>query len=369
MKFLVSAFADTRPLRAPLGDFIHTISPIVVPNSDGRDEYRRIISEMSDTVWIENKEYISSKRASELSGYAQDYIGQLARKGLIDARRVGGLWHISMKSLSEYKSHADTYIPQAPERKEPVDVDSLISFDGKDHISASRAAKITGYHPDYVGQLARSGSIISRQVGNRWYIDREGILAHKREKDNLLGAVQAESVGLARNAESTIGGNAPVTHYNGSGPLLTYTRDDRELLPDLNQTDRISPDRHITKEQQIASEPDENNRVPIRVLSNREILHHTAPVKHVKSRGAVHGKTINYGTFSKMAAAAFTVVIVLSFGFVTLKNSSIYGTAATPSGTVIQKNMFIAAAAETIRWVGNFLQNLLVRDLIYKRGE
>ena len=35
---------------------------------------------MSDEMQIEGKPYISSKRASELSGYAQDYIGQLARK-------------------------------------------------------------------------------------------------------------------------------------------------------------------------------------------------------------------------------------------------------------------------------------------------
>src|SRR3990167_8328737 len=67
-------------------------------------------------------------------------------------------------------------------KKDSVDADSLVSFDGKDHISASRAAKITGYHPDYVGQLARSGAIISRQVGNRWYVDRAALLSHKKEK-------------------------------------------------------------------------------------------------------------------------------------------------------------------------------------------
>ncbi len=73
---------------------------------------------MSDAISLEGKEYISSKRASELSGYAQDYIGQLARKGLIHAQRVGGLWYISMASLVGYKTKADDYVPQQPERKE-----------------------------------------------------------------------------------------------------------------------------------------------------------------------------------------------------------------------------------------------------------
>src|SRR3989344_3657610 len=81
---------------------------------------------MSDAMWLEGKEYISSKRASQLSGYAQDYIGQLARKGLIDAQRVGGLWFISMASLSEYKSHADAYVPQLPAKKRDT---TLITWD------------------------------------------------------------------------------------------------------------------------------------------------------------------------------------------------------------------------------------------------
>src|SRR3989338_297072 len=196
---------------------------------------------MSDSMWIQGKEYISSKRASDLSGYAQDYIGQLARKGLITAQRVGGLWFVSMASLTEYKSHAETYVPQPPEKKDVADPDSLVSFDGKDHFSASRAAKITGYHPDYVGQLARSGAIISRQVGNRWYVDRAALLAHKKEKDGLLGAVQAQSVGISRSDASILGSeDTHGSHYNGPGPLLTYTSDDRDLLPAMEKTEQIS---------------------------------------------------------------------------------------------------------------------------------
>lgn len=320
---------------------------------------------MSDSMWIQGKEYISSKRASELSGYAQDYIGQLARKGLIAAQRVGGLWFVSMTSLTEYKSNADTYLPQLPEKKEAPDVDSLISFDGKDHISASRAAKITGYHPDYVGQLARSGAIISRQVGNRWYVDRAALLTHKKEKDGLLGAVQAQSVGLSApkplefsSAQERVPEPA-LDRYSGPGPFLTYTRDDGDLLPVIEKSAPVSPP-------QEPSDSDEEHSVPIRVLSKERTLQHTMPVKRVKSRGSVHGKTIYYGTFKSLAAAALTIVIVLSFGFASFKNSSNYATGANPA---VQRNMLASGAAAAIEWIGEFVQNFLVKELVYRRAE
>ncbi len=325
---------------------------------------------MSDAMWIEGKEYISSKRASELSGYAQDYIGQLARKGIIDAQRVGGLWFISMTSLTEYKSHADSYIPQQPERKEVPDNDSLVAFDGKDHVSASRAAKITGYHPDYVGQLARSGAIISRQVGNRWYIDREGILSHKQEKDSLLGAVQAQSVGIAR-------GDAPAEHasegiYNGSGPFLTYTRDDGDLLPVLEKPQAFSPAQEIQINHMAERESNQEYAVPIRTIRTQPSYSY-APQKTLTKRPAgkmrTSGKTIYHGTFRNLAAAALTIVIVLSFGFVTLKDSSVYGTNTSPTGGVIHKNMFTASAAQTLERIEHFMQEMLVKELVYRRAE
>ncbi len=314
---------------------------------------------------FDGKEYISSKRASELSGYAQDYIGQLARKGLIDARRVGGLWFIAMSSLTEYKSNADSQIRQQPERKEVQETSSLVSFDGKDYISASRAAEITGYHADYVGQLARSGTIISRQVGNRWYIDREAILAHKHEKDSLLGAVQAQSVGISRGDSAPLDDSAPVGHYSAPEPLFTYTSDDRDLVPVLTSVKDQEPGSgEAFREFERTEVP---TVVPIRVIEKQKILHHSAPVKHVKSNVGVPRKTIYQGAFRNLAAAALTVVIVLSFSFVSLRNSSIYATEATPSGEHLERGNFTAGAASTIQWIEDFLQNFLVKELTYKR--
>lgn len=179
--------------------------------------------------------YISSKHAAEKTGYTQDYIGQLARGGAIEAKRVSGMWYILEESLRSYKEKADQFVPTPPQGFQPaIESETSVSFDGKDYISANRAAKITRYNQDYVGQLARSGAILSRQVGNRWYVDRESLLTHKKEKDDLLAAVQVQSVGLAKpesvmpEPEKPSEATPPeeVTHFE-------YVQEESPLIPDI----------------------------------------------------------------------------------------------------------------------------------------
>ncbi|OGG56717.1 hypothetical protein A3D71_03955 [Candidatus Kaiserbacteria bacterium RIFCSPHIGHO2_02_FULL_55_20] len=325
---------------------------------------------MSDTMLLEGKEYISSRRASELCGYAQDYIGQLARKGLIDARRVGGLWYVSLPSLQGYKDNAAAYVPQQPMNVQPVDVESLVSFDGRDHVSAARAAKITGYHQDYVGQLARSGAIISRQVGNRWYVDRDAILAHKREKDSLLGAVQAQSVGIARN--NILSPKAePDESYSGSGPFMTYTTDSGDLLPiAVHQEQKPVPENAEMNDVQ-RDDFEQEYVVPIRTIKTPDVVSNAvrrvAPL-HTDTVVRTPRKTMYYGTVGKLAAAALTIVVVLSFGFATLKGSSIYGTNILRGSSGLSRNELTATAIGALRKAGDFFMNILSREIVFKRG-
>lgn len=188
--------------------------------------------------------YISSKYAAEKTGYTQDYIGQLARGGSIEARRVSGMWYILEESLRAYKEKADQFVPTPPEgfTKSP-EAEVSVSFDGKDYISANRAAKLTGYNQDYIGQLARGNQILSRQVGKRWYVDRESLLQHKAEKDALLAAVQVESVGLAKPedlqapVEESVPAETPVeddvTHFS-------YVKEEISLVPEF-ETEEPEP--------------------------------------------------------------------------------------------------------------------------------
>ena len=194
---------------------------------------------MSDSVLIDGTEYISSKRAAELCGYAQDYVGQLARSGKIDARRAAGHWYVNPESLKDHTQKAELRIPATRPEVEVRAVDTIVGLDGMEYVSAGRASMISGYHQDYIGQLARASTVKAQQVGNRWYVDLQALLAHKEEKDELLAAVQVASVGLKKESDRESVGDAlvaaPPIHYSylpETTPLLPQLIESKEPLSD-----------------------------------------------------------------------------------------------------------------------------------------
>jgi hypothetical protein len=52
---------------------------------------------------IEEKKYISSKRAAKVTGYAKDYIGQLCREGRVPARLVGRGWYVLETAIQDHR--------------------------------------------------------------------------------------------------------------------------------------------------------------------------------------------------------------------------------------------------------------------------
>lgn len=308
---------------------------------------------MADEIYLGNKTYVSSKRAAKACGYAQDYVGQLARGGLIDAQRVAGLWYVSMESLEAYKRNAEAYVPSQPGSSGALrEVDTIVTFDGKDYVSAAKAAKLTGYHPDYVGQLARGGKILSRQVGNRWYIERSGLVAHKSQKDALLAAVQAESVGLQLVSPNTE--VHAMRTENADAAYLTYIREEKSLLPVLNKTDRV-----------LRNSEASANRIPIRVAARSlpQGQSRIAPAQQVRR----HGITKNTAVKSLVA---LTVVIVMSYGFTSIKSESLYAFLSPPLSTETSpaQHGMAAAASEALEMLTAAIESLVVPEITYIRG-
>lgn len=56
-----------------------------------------------DEILIEEKRYISSKRAAKITGYAKDYIGQLCREGRVPARLVGRSWYVLETAIQDHR--------------------------------------------------------------------------------------------------------------------------------------------------------------------------------------------------------------------------------------------------------------------------
>jgi len=58
-----------------------------------------------------------------------------------------------------------------------------LTLDGVKYISAKRAAEITQYSRDYIGQLCRGGKILGRRIGRNWYVSEDSIIRHKTTHD------------------------------------------------------------------------------------------------------------------------------------------------------------------------------------------
>ena len=58
-----------------------------------------------------------------------------------------------------------------------------LKIDGKIYISSSRAAEISKYSKDYIGQLCRKGEVVAQMVGRAWYVDQESLFEHKKNAE------------------------------------------------------------------------------------------------------------------------------------------------------------------------------------------
>lgn len=75
-----------------------------------------------------------------------------------------------------------------------------ITIGEKVYISSKRAAKITGYAKDYVGQLCREGRVEARLVGRSWYVLESAIREHRFGKPNDVAVQDAPEEPIDRVA-------------------------------------------------------------------------------------------------------------------------------------------------------------------------
>jgi excisionase family DNA binding protein len=77
-------------------------------------------SEQSDTA------FISLAEAAKKTGYHQDYLGQLARSGKLDAQKVGRNWVTTRAAVNKFLGRAPEAAPQIVSPVEPVQVSEPI---------------------------------------------------------------------------------------------------------------------------------------------------------------------------------------------------------------------------------------------------
>ena len=314
---------------------------------------------MVDEIQISGKTFISSKRAAKETEYTQDYIGQLCRKGLIQAQRVAGLWYVDLDSLKDYKSGAEKYIPVPPAYTPPRNPETLVSFDGKEYISASRASQITGYNQDYIGQLARSGKVISRQAGNRWYIESQALLNHKKEKDALLAEVQKGSVGLPTKPTPKEILVTTVSKEVEKG-IMEYKTEHAEILPSL--TEKQTPKNALESQlvPRPAYSPDMSQPLAIRLVNTTKVTPEESQKYDVDK---VTGLSIFKGTFKSYRVLIIIAILIVSAGSIYLVSKSLQSSSSgqtstnTMSGTEGSRSALL-----------NSIEDLVSPEIIYKRA-
>jgi len=137
------------------------------------------------------QKFLSLKEAAEILNYAPDYIGFLIRKGQIPGKKIYSrvMWQVSQQAILDYLDRKGQKIRQAN--------DWLNLIKNQKYISLKDAAKITGYHSDYVGWLIRNGKIPGKKIysGVCWSVSEDSI-------ENFL---------LKRNEKKI--SNLPLTHF------------------------------------------------------------------------------------------------------------------------------------------------------------
>lgn len=133
-----------------------------------------------------------------------------------------------------------------------------LTIDGKTYISSKKAAVITGYAKDYVGQLCREGRVEARLVGRSWYVYEPSLSAHRfedgrksehadeapKEYPNLLGGAPAasEEEGYARgetelHGEVKNGSTSDNASIQAVWEPLQYVSEAPVLIPSLPEKD------------------------------------------------------------------------------------------------------------------------------------
>lgn len=138
-----------------------------------------------------------------------------------------------------------------------------ILIEGINYISSSRAAEITKYSNDYIGQLCRAGKISAKRIGRLWFVDEAILLEYKKKSDENFKSQEelvAEGSTIQNDGMNSISAFDGIVDESRLSNLesnsskqteeillneneisstndwnISYASDDRPLLPELHK--------------------------------------------------------------------------------------------------------------------------------------
>lgn len=180
------------------------------------------------------------------------------------------------------------------------------------YISTKRAARVTGYAKDYIGQLCREGRVEAKLVGRSWYVREESLRGHRFGEGEETPTVAEEDRAM---------------RFMG----VTYTPETASSLPELVKAEpmenNVEPSvaADVPTELEVSGKKDEETHVPIvhiavqrpgamDVVSSR--VRHKQPIQPSVSRRQDYTSRLNnqnqwQGSYLVLKAAMIAIAILV----------------------------------------------------------
>jgi len=131
-----------------------------------------------------------------------------------------------------------------------------LTIEGELYISSKRAARISGYTKDYIGQLCRAGSLPSKMVGRSWYVKEHALKEHRKTykgepvlDSSIWDVDQIEESGqsLQEVAKQYVDKQEEGRRNSLISELfkLNYEKEDGPFVPDLIEKEQVDENQDI----------------------------------------------------------------------------------------------------------------------------
>ncbi len=133
-----------------------------------------------------------------------------------------------------------------------------LTIGDKIYVSSKKAAKITGYTKDYVGQMCREGRVEARLVGRNWYVLESSLMEHRFGAEEVVQEEDEAPVEESAQEEKEDVWMAPT--YKREDPVLVPPLVARE--PDQEQAKQVVSDMQTAWQEWFSTQKDTPKNLP-----------------------------------------------------------------------------------------------------------
>jgi hypothetical protein len=238
-----------------------------------------------DEIVIEDKKYISTKRAAKATGYAKDYVGQLCREGRVPARLVGRSWYVLESALADHRF-------------------------GNEGAGEEKKSEYPKYQADEI-------EMIETLTQEKVVAPTVEVAVEKPERETIKDAWEAW---FDRVAKATVR-SEPAKEESADEGQTFINKEEEGVAVHISREERVAihavESREEAKEEEGSTDDETNEVVPVRHVSHtkRTFL----PEEKGKSTSPRHSPASSVLISAKigggLVALFFIVALVLSTGF------------------------------------------------------